>query len=139
MRDLGKTCARLAVIAAMAVAAAMVLSAQAPAGRGRGPNTGGAGADDKHVVDPAASDRGKKVYAAECINCHGTHARGTDNGADLIRSVVVLHDRYGSTIGPFLRKGHPTQTTPPANLTQAQIEDGSNGLWQRRPLVFRGR
>ena len=98
-----------------------------PPGRGgRAPNTGGAGADDKHVVDPAAADRGKKVYAAECINCHGTHARGTEQGADLIRSVVVLHDRYGNTIGPFLRKGHPTQTTPAANLTQSQIEDLSH-------------
>jgi cytochrome c oxidase cbb3-type subunit III len=102
----------------------------AQAGRGgrggRGTNTGGAGADDKHVVDPVASDRGKKVYAAECINCHGTHARGSDNGADLIRSVVVLHDRYGDEIGTFLRKGHPTQTTPAASLSQAQIEDLSH-------------
>jgi len=93
---------------------------------GRGANTGGAGADDKHVVDLTAVDRGKKVYAAECINCHGTHARGSDNSADLIRSVVVLHDRYGNEIGPFLRKGHPTQTTPAANLTQAQIADLSH-------------
>jgi len=96
-------------------------------GRGRGgSNTGGAGAEDKHVVDPVAMERGKKVYAAECINCHGTHARGSDEGADLIRSVVVLHDRYGNEIGPFLRKGHPTQTTPAAKLTQAQIEDLSH-------------
>lgn len=101
------------------------------AGRGRGgnappQNSMGAGAEDQHVVDPVAADRGRKVYAAECINCHGTQARGTDNGADLIRSVVVLHDRYGSEIGPFLRKGHPTQTTPIANLTGAQIEDLSH-------------
>jgi cytochrome c oxidase cbb3-type subunit 3 len=107
-----------------------VLPAPALAGRGasfggRGA-PGGVGSDDKHVVDPVASDRGKKVYAAECINCHGTHARGGDNGADLVRSVVVLHDRYGNEIGPFLRKGHPTQTTGPANLTQAQIEDLSH-------------
>jgi mono/diheme cytochrome c family protein len=98
------------------------------AGRGRGPgaNTMGAGADDQHVIDPVAADRGRKVYAAECINCHGTHARGSDNGADLIRSVVVLHDRYGNEIGSFLRKGHPTQTTPPANLSGAQISDLSH-------------
>jgi cytochrome c oxidase cbb3-type subunit 3 len=93
---------------------------------GRGPNMMGAGADDKHVVDPLSADRGRKVYAAECINCHGTHARGSDNGADLIRSVVVLHDRYGNEIGPYLRKGHPTQTTPAARLTQSQIEDLSH-------------
>jgi cytochrome c oxidase cbb3-type subunit III len=97
------------------------------AGRGRGaaylP-----GSADKHVVDPAAANRGRKVYAAECIHCHGTHARGSDSGADLIRSEIVLHDRYGSTIGPFLKKGHPTQTTPAAQLTQAQIVDVSHTI-----------
>src|SRR5439155_15117660 len=35
---------------------------------------GGAGADDKHVVDDAAADRGRKIWAAECIDCHGTYA-----------------------------------------------------------------
>jgi len=122
-------------------------SAPGPAGRGggrgagrgeaRGITAGGVGADDKHVVDTAGADRGRKVYAAECINCHGTHARGGDNGADLIRSVVVLHDRYGNEIGPFLRKGHPTQTTPPANLTQAQIADLSHFVHYELYLTMR--
>ena len=125
MHSLGRTGVRVAArLTSMAAAAAMILAAQTPAGRGA--NTGGAGAEDKHVVDPAAADRGRKVYAAECINCHGTHARGSDNGADLIRSVVVLHDRYGNEIGPFLRKGHPTQTTPAANLSPPQILDLSH-------------
>jgi cytochrome c oxidase cbb3-type subunit 3 len=101
----------------------------APGGRGRNaaylP-----GSADKQVIDEAAANRGRKVYAAECINCHGTHARGSDNGADLVRSEIVLHDRYGSTIGPYLKKGHPTQTTPPAQLTQAQIEDLSHTIHQ---------
>jgi mono/diheme cytochrome c family protein len=104
-------------------------AAAAPGGRGRNaaylP-----GSADKQVIDEAAANRGRKVYAAECINCHGTHARGSDNGADLIRSEIVLHDRYGSTIGPYLKKGHPTQTTPPAQLTQAQIEDLSHTIHQ---------
>jgi cytochrome c oxidase cbb3-type subunit 3 len=128
MPDVGRTRAWVVAVAAMILAAQSPLAAQTPPGRpaGRAPNTGGAGADDKHVVDPAAADRGRKVYAAECINCHGTHARGSDKGEDLIRSVVVLHDRYGNEIGPFLRKGHPTQTTPPANLSQPQIEDLSH-------------
>jgi cytochrome c oxidase cbb3-type subunit 3 len=98
-------------------------------GRGRGA-TFMPGSADKHVVDAAAADRGRKVYGAECINCHGTHARGGDKGADLVRSEIVLHDRYGSTIGPFLKKGHPTQTTPAAQLTTAQIEDLANTLHQ---------
>ena len=88
------------------------------------------GPADKHVVDPEAANRGRKVYAAECIECHGTHARGGDKGTDLVRSEIVLHDRYGSAIGPFLKKGHPTQTTPAAKLTAAQIEDLSHTIHQ---------
>jgi cytochrome c oxidase cbb3-type subunit 3 len=117
----------------------------APAGRGATPaapaappqgGRGGRGAAfspgpaDKQVVDTAAADRGRRVYAAECIDCHGTHARGGDKGADLVRSEVLLHDRYGSTIGPFLKKGHPTQTTPVAQLKESQIVDLSHTLHQ---------
>jgi mono/diheme cytochrome c family protein len=98
-------------------------------GRGRGPAFL-PGSADKQVVDDAAAERGRKIYAAECINCHGTHARGGDQGADLVRSEIVLHDRYGSTIGPFLKNGHPTQTTPAAQLTKAQIADLSHTLHQ---------
>jgi cytochrome c oxidase cbb3-type subunit 3 len=111
-----------------------------PGGRGAAPPTaqGGRGRGaafspgraDKQVIDTAAADRGRRVYAAECIVCHGTHARGGDKGADLVRSEVVLHDRYGSTLGPFLRKGHPTQTTPAAKLTEAQIVDLSHTIHQ---------
>jgi mono/diheme cytochrome c family protein len=82
------------------------------------------------VIDEAAANRGRKVYAAECITCHGTHARGSDRGADLVRSEIVLHDRYGSTIGPFLKNGHSTQTTPAAQLTPEQIVDLSHTIHQ---------
>jgi len=101
----------------------------APGGRGRGAAFS-PGPADKQVIDEEAANRGRKVYAAECITCHGTHARGGDRGADLVRSEIVLHDRYGSTIGPFLKKGHPTQTTPAAQLTDAQIQDLSHTLHQ---------
>jgi len=104
-------------------------SATIGGGRGRGAAFS-PGPADKQVVDEAAALRGRKVYAAECITCHGTHARGGDRGADLVRSEIVLHDRYGSTIGPFLKKGHPTQTTPVAQLTDAQIQDLSHTLHQ---------
>jgi mono/diheme cytochrome c family protein len=110
---------------------------QAPAGRvgvapgGRGPRAH-VGAADRHRVDDAAADRGKKTYAAECVTCHGPSARGTDNGANLIRSPVMLRDRYGSAVGPFLKKGHPMQTgAPSASLTASQIADLSHFIWQR--------
>jgi mono/diheme cytochrome c family protein len=88
-----------------------------------------AGADDKQIVDEDAAARGKTVYIAQCITCHGTRARGGDRGADLVRSLVVLHDRYGSTIGPYLAQGHPAGK--PVALTQDQIVDLSHFLHQQ--------
>ena len=101
----------------------LVMAAQAPPGAGPG---------DKQPVDAAAANRGKTTYIAECITCHGPKARGSDNGPDLVRSLIVLSDRYGSTVGPFLKKGHPTQSgSPSANFTQPQIQDLSHFLKQR--------
>ena len=88
-----------------------------------------AGADNKQVVDEDAAARGRTVYIAQCITCHGTRARGGDRGADLVRSLVVLHDRYGSTIGPYLAQGHPAGK--PVTLTQDQIVDLSHFLHQQ--------
>ena len=72
------------------------------------------GPNDKMVVDPAEADAGRTIWTAECINCHGADARGGDGGPNLVRSVLVLHDRYGSGLGPFLKKGHPMQSGKPA-------------------------
>ena len=99
----------------------------------------GAGPSDKPVVDPAAADRGRRVWASECIDCHGTQARGGDKGPNLVRSVIVLRDRYGSQIGPFLKKGHTLQSgTPSANLTDAQIQDLAHFLRQKVNDGLRG-
>jgi mono/diheme cytochrome c family protein len=87
------------------------------------------GADDKQIVDEDAAARGKTVYIGQCITCHGTRARGGDRGADLVRSLVVLHDRYGSTLGPYLAQGHPAGK--PVALTQEQIVDLSHFLHQQ--------
>ena len=88
-----------------------------------------AGSDDKQVVDEEAAARGKTVYIAQCITCHGTHARGGERGPDLVRSVLMLHDRYGSTLGPYLAKGHPA--AKPVTLTQNETVDLSHFLHQQ--------
>jgi cytochrome c oxidase cbb3-type subunit 3 len=133
MRDSVRVCA-------LAAALAGFLSGQEPPAGGRGAPAGGrggrggggggllaqAGSADKHVVDPEAAQRGQKIYAAECITCHGASARGAQNGPDLIRSVIVLRDRYGDQIGTVLKKGHPAQTRKPATYTAAEIEDLSH-------------
>jgi mono/diheme cytochrome c family protein len=99
----------------------------------------GMGPDNKPPVDAAAADRGRKTYATHCINCHGTQARGTETGANLIRSVLVLHDRFGSEIGPFLKKGHPLQSgASSAGLTEAEVRDLANFIRQRVNDTLRG-
>ena len=97
-----------------------------------------AGPDDKQVVDPAASERGKKLYTAQCVTCHGPAARGNANGPDLVRALTTLHDRYGSTLGPYLSKGHPTQSgMASASFTTAQVKDLSHFLHQQVNYTLR--
>jgi len=99
----------------------------------------GAGPGDAPYVDSALADKGKSVWAAECINCHGTQARGTDNGPNLTRSLVVLRDRYGSELGPFLKKGHKLQSGgSAAALTDDQVVNLAHFLRQRVNDSFRG-
>ena len=127
---------------------------QRAAGRGpgsaggppRGPGPLGAGAADSHIVDAQGAERGKMVYIAECITCHGNKARGPNaemppgqQGADLVRSLTILHDRYGNTLGPFLAKGHPLQSSKPsASLTPQQVGDLAHFLHQKVFDTLRG-
>jgi cytochrome c oxidase cbb3-type subunit III len=100
---------------------------------------GGAGPDDKHIVDAAAATRGRKTYASACIQCHGTQARGGQGGSNILRSSTLLHDRYGNLLGPFLRKDHPVQSGPPASsYTDTQIVDLSHFLRERFNDTLRG-
>ena len=90
------------------------------------------GPDNKQIVDPAAAARGKTVYFAHCASCHGPEARGDNQGPDLVRSLTILHDRYGSTLEPFLKNDHPTQSgTASASLTEPQMTDLSHFLHQQ--------
>jgi len=87
---------------------------------------------DKQIVDDAAAARGRTLFAAECVDCHGPLARGSEKGANLIRSDVVLKDRVGSELGPFLKKGHPLQSKKnSADLTSEEVADLSHFLKQR--------
>ena len=85
--------------------AASLLCAQEdipPAGRGGG--RGGRGNTREFLglgppPDAAAAARGEKLYAPNCAFCHGEKARGAE-GPNLVRSVIVLHDEKGESIGP---------------------------------------
>jgi cytochrome c oxidase cbb3-type subunit 3 len=110
------------------------------AARGGGGLLAGAGPADKPPVDAEAADRGRTVYGAECVSCHGPQARGTQNGSNLVRSLVVLRDRYGTEIGPLLKKGHKEMMSGRSStlLTDAQIVDLANFLRQRVNDSLRG-
>jgi cytochrome c oxidase cbb3-type subunit 3 len=68
---------------------------------------GSAGPDDKPLVDPKAVEIATPLYTEDCAACHGRDARGTPRGPNLVRSLLVLSDRYGNKIGPYLRTQHP--------------------------------
>lgn len=156
MRTLSRLLVRLVPFAAMA---AIVVAGQTPppqtqppAGRAAGPQgappapargggmLAGAGPADKPPVDAEAADRGRSVYGAECVSCHGPQARGTQNGSNLVRSLVVLRDRYGSEIGPLLKRGHKEMMSGRSSttLTDAQIVDLAHFLRQRVTDTLRG-
>jgi mono/diheme cytochrome c family protein len=115
--------------------ALVVVRAQEPPPGGRG--AGGRGAPGGQTpavpqisarppVDPAAHDRGRALWATQCVGCHGTQARGSETGPNIIRTKTVNYDRSsftpGSVLGPFLKAGHPTQSgKPSASFTDEEI------------------
>src|SRR6187551_3244517 len=104
------------------LAAAVVVSAQG-------------GPYERQKIDPAAAKRGRGVYAQHCINCHGSAAKGTERGPDLIRSALVLRDRLGNGIGPAAQKAPSHQ----AKLTAAEVVDLSHFLHDRIESVATNR
>jgi mono/diheme cytochrome c family protein len=77
----------------------------------------------RDVPEPAAVERGQKLFTGSCGFCHGSTARGGENGPDLVRSVVALRDEGGDLIGPIIRSGVPDKGMPPLQMTDEQIAD----------------
>ena len=95
------------------------------------------------VVDQAAHDHGRALWASHCIDCHGSQARGSDTGPNIIRTKTVNFDRTaeqaGSVLGPFLKAGHPTQSKKPsASFTDEEVVALANFLRQRVNDTMRG-
>jgi len=90
---------------------------------------------ERQKIDEAAATRGRAVYAKYCINCHGSAAKGSERGPDLIRSVVVLRDRLGNRIGPAIRPSASHE----AVLTAEQVVDLSHFLHQRVEAIASNR
>jgi mono/diheme cytochrome c family protein len=90
---------------------------QAPPAARRG---GGAGGDYKEY-DPALIDQGKKTFSQNCAFCHGTNAKGGESGPDLLRSITVLHDENGESIGQMILNGRPDKGMPKFAFSSDQI------------------
>jgi len=92
------------------------------------------------MVDPKAAEMGKPLFASDCQSCHGPDARGTSQGANLVRSTIVLKDRYGSSLGPYLRTQHPAVPGPMklASLTETQVLILAHFLRDRLNDTLRG-
>lgn len=97
---------------------------------------GGVGPLDKPMVDPKAAALARPLYASDCQACHGPDARGTSDGANLVRSEIVLKDRYGSRLGPYLAASHPPPALKP--LTGMQVTLLSHFLRERVLDTLRG-
>jgi cytochrome c oxidase cbb3-type subunit 3 len=94
-------------------------------------------------VDQAAHDRGRALWASHCIDCHGSQARGSDTGPNIIRAKTTNFDRSaqvaGSVLGPFLKAGHPTQSQKPsASFTEDEVVALANFVRERVNDTMRG-
>jgi mono/diheme cytochrome c family protein len=67
-------------------------------------------------------ERGKGLFTVNCSFCHGSDARGGEDGPNLLRSSIVMNDSNGESIAPIVREGRGTGM-PPITLTAAQISD----------------
>jgi cytochrome c oxidase cbb3-type subunit 3 len=128
------TARKLSLGLAVVLCSAVGIAAQQPAPAARPPM-------GRAVVDPAAHDRGRALWATHCVQCHGPQARGSDTGPNIIRTKTANYDRSaqqaGSVLGPFLKAGHPTPGAS-ASLTDADIVDLANFLRQRVNDTMRG-
>ncbi len=100
-----------------------LMSAQEPARRPSAPARGANAAIAGSGQDPAAVERGAKLYAANCAGCHGGSARGGPGAPDLLRSILVLDDEKGILIAPVIRNGRVDLGMPKSNLPDSQIAD----------------
>lgn len=73
--------------------------------------------------DEAAVERGKAAFIGSCGFCHGSNARGGEQGPDLVRAITVLDDEDGKDLQQFLKQGRPDKGMPAFDLAAAQVKD----------------
>jgi len=119
---------------ALSILSACSLAAQTPLTPARHP--GGNMLISRSVPDPAAVERGQKIFVGNCGFCHGTTAQGGDSGPDLVRSPLALDDERGDKIGPVIEQGRPGKGMPAFHLPQDQIQDIAAFLRSRQQAAI---
>ena len=67
--------------------------------------------------------RGKILLIAQCGFCHGSNARGGQQGPDLTRSDLVQSDENGKQLSAFLKVGRPELKMPKFDLPDKDVVD----------------
>jgi mono/diheme cytochrome c family protein len=84
--------------------------------------------EDSPKFDTAAVERGRQLLVQQCGFCHGSNARGGQQGPDLTRSDMVQSDEGGKQLGAFLKVGRPELKMPWFDLPEADVSDLSTFL-----------
>lgn len=85
--------------------------------------TPGAPQTPSAAEDGPASERGRQLHVAQCGFCHGSNARGGQQGPDLTRSALVQNDEGGKQLGEFLKVGRPDKNMPKFDLPEKDVQD----------------
>jgi cytochrome c oxidase cbb3-type subunit III len=88
-------------------------------------------------VDAASAARGSALYVASCAKCHGATVRGSSAAPDLVRSTVVLHDRFAELHGAEF-PAVLTKTPHNVDFEAAQLADLSQFLTLSVNKILRG-
>ncbi|MGP0074099.1 MAG: c-type cytochrome [Bryobacteraceae bacterium] len=122
------------ILAALSLVTACSLAAQTPPATAPRPKANML--ISRTVPDPAAVERGQKIFVGNCGFCHGTSAQGGDSGPDLVRSPLALDDERGDKIGPVIEQGRPGKGMPAFHLPADQIQDIAAFLRSRQQAAI---
>lgn len=77
----------------------------------------------KNPLEHENVKRGAAVFQQSCAYCHGKNADGGSEAPNLIRSMLVRHDKNGDLIGPVIEEGRPDRGMPAIRLPASQSAD----------------
>ena len=77
----------------------------------------------KNPLEQENAKRGAAIFQQSCAYCHGKDADGGSEAPNLIRSLLVRHDKGGDLIGPVIQEGRPDRGMPAIRLLADQAAD----------------